>query len=248
MALNNDHQTKIREYLLGKLSEDEQQKIEERMMTDDDLFQELEVSKGELVEEYRANELSRDEQQWFESHFLASPEGKEIYEFKLTLDRLVPSIPEPVPPVSFLGRLQNLFKQYPWAVATASAAVIVIVALIFIPRKSGQTFTGPTLANNFINRDQGALPAKVTLPANTSELKLRLLLPRDASPDATYRAELDNQTETTPVKVLEHDREGVWVVIPVSQLPSAEYSLKLVAITPDGKEREIPGDYLFNIQ
>jgi len=115
-------------------------------------------------------------------------------------------------------------------------------------RPGGQTVTGPTLASNIIDRAEGALPAKVTIPANASELKLRLLVPRDTSPDANYRAELDNKTEITSVKVLEHDREGVWVIIPVSQLPRGEYSLKLIAITPAGAEHEIPGDYLFNIQ
>jgi len=250
MALNNNDQARIRDYLLGKLSEDDQRIIEERLMTEDDLFQELEISKSELVEDYRANELSRDEQRWFESHFLASPEGRETYEFTLALDHLGRSAPKPAPPVSFFERLQNLFKQYPWAVATAS--VIMVVGLIggyrAILRPAGQTVTGPTLASNIINREQGALPTKVTIPANASELKFRLLLPRDAAPAAKYRADLDNKTETTPVKVLEQDREGVWVVIPVSQLPRGEYSLKLVAITSEGAEREIPGDYLFNIQ
>ena len=248
MALNNNDQTTIREYLLGKLSEDEQQKIEERLMTEDELFQELEVSKGEVVEEYWANELSQEEREWLEGHFLASPEGKQAYEFKLALDNLSRSKPKPEPQPSFFERLTDLFKQYPWVVATTSAAVILIVALIIIPRQGGQTVVGPTLASNIINREQGTLPTKVTIPPNASELKFRLLLPRDASPDAKYRAELDNKIETKSVTVQEQDREGVWVVIPVRQLPRGEYSLKLVAIMPNGTEREIPGDYLFNIQ
>jgi len=247
MALKNDQIT-IREYLLGKLSEDEQQKIEERLMTENDLFLEFEISKGELVEEYRANELSHEEHEWFEGHFLDSPEGKQAYEFTLALDHLARSKSTPAPRLTFFERVQNFFKQYPWAVATASAAVIVIVAFVIISRQAGQTVTGPTLASNLSNRQQGALPTKVTIPSNASELKFRLLLPRDVSPDAKYRADLDNKIETKSVTVLEQDREGVWVVIPVSQLPRGEYSLKLVAIMPDGKEREIPGDYLFNIQ
>lgn len=248
MALYKNDQTTIREYLLGKLSEVEQQKVEERLMTEDDLFQELEVSKGELVEEYCADDLSREEREWLESHFLASPEGKQAFEFKLALDHLARSNPKPAPQPAFFEQLKNLFKQYPWVVATASAAVILIVALIFIPRQSGETVVGPTLASNILNREQGTLPTKVTIPSNAGALKFRLVLPRDVSPDAKYRAELDNKIETKSVTVLEQDREGVWVVIPVSQLPRGEYSLKLVAIMPDGREREIPGDYLFNIQ
>ena len=125
--------------------------------------------------------------------------------------------------------------------------MVVIVAAIFLSRPTGQTVVGPTLASNIINREQGSLPARIKIPSNASELKFRLLLPRDASPGAKYRAELDNKTEVKRVNVVEQDREGVWVVIPVTQLPRGEYSLKLVAIT-DGTEREIPGDYLFNVE
>ena len=79
MALNHNDQTRIRQFLLGRLSETEQQKLEERLMIEDDLFQELEISKSELVEEYCANELNHEDNQWFERNFLASPEGKERY-------------------------------------------------------------------------------------------------------------------------------------------------------------------------
>jgi hypothetical protein len=54
MALSTHDQTKIREYLLGHLNDQEQEQIEERLIVDDDLFQELEISKGELIEEYCA--------------------------------------------------------------------------------------------------------------------------------------------------------------------------------------------------
>src|SRR5215470_11632993 len=107
MALNNNDQTRIRDYLLGKLSEDEQQKIEERLMVEDDLFQELEVSKDELVEEYYANELSRDENQWFERNFLASPEGKQRYALTTALGQLGASTLPTARPQTFFERLQN---------------------------------------------------------------------------------------------------------------------------------------------
>ena len=249
MALNNNDQTRIREYLLGKLNDDEQQQIEERLIVEDDLFQEFEISKGELVEEYCANELSRDEHQWFEHHFLASPEGKERYALAITLGPRKHPVPEPPRGRAFWERLNDFLKLRPWVISTVAAtAGVVIVAAIFISRQTGQTVVGPTLASNLTNREQGSLPSKVTIPSNARELKIRLLLPADMQPGANYRAELDNKTESKPVKVLEFDREGVWVVIPVTQLPRGEYSLKLVIISSGGTEREIPGDYLFNVE
>jgi hypothetical protein len=248
MALNNNDQIRIREFLLGRLSEDEQQNLEERLMIEDDLFQELEISKSELVEEYCANELSREENQWFERNFLASPEGKQRYSLAVTLSHLQRS-PSSPRRITFFERLQNLFRQHSWSIASASAAAgVVIVAAIFLSRPALQTVVGPTLASNIINREQGNLPTKVTIPSNAGEVRFRLLLPEDASPSANYRAELDNKTEINSVRVAEHDLEGVWVVIPATQLPPGEYSLKLLTIAPEGTEREIPGDYLFNVE
>src|SRR5215208_1140716 len=104
MALNNNDQTQIRQFLLGKLSEDDQQKIEERLMVENDLFEELEISKGELVEEYCANELTREEHHWFERHFLASPEGKERYALAVALGHLQHDPSELPRPVTFFER------------------------------------------------------------------------------------------------------------------------------------------------
>ncbi len=249
MALNNDDQRRIREYLLGILTEDEQHKIEERLMLEDDLLEELEISKGELVEEYCAAELSREEHQWFEQHYLASPEGRQRYALALTLDRSELPALEPSPRPTFFEQFQTLLTQRPWLVATvAAAATFLIVAAIFLSRSTDQTVVGPTLASNIINREQGSLPSRITIPSNAKEIKFRLLIPRDSLPTSKYRAELDNKTEVKPVEVLEYDREGVWVVVPVAQLPHGEYSLKLVAISAEGTEREIPGDYLFNVE
>ena len=91
------------------------------------------------------------------------------------------------------------------------------------------------------------MPTKVTIPSDAKEIRLSLLLPSDEK-NSSYRAELDNQTEVTPAKVVEYNRNTVSVVIPVSQLPRGQYSLKLVAVAPDGKEREIPGDFRFDVQ
>lgn len=247
MVLNNNDQQSIREFLLGKLNEDEQRRLEERLIVEDNLFEEFEISKSELVEEYCANELTREEQQWFERNFLASPEGKERYALAMALGHLQRDAPAPSQ-ITFWERLQRFFRQHSWSFATASAAaVVVIVAAIFISRPQGERFVGPTLASTTSNREQGSLPAKVKIPSNASEVEFSLLLSSDV-PNASYRAELDNQLEATPAKVVGHDRNSVRVVIPVSQLPRGQYSLKLVEVTPDGKEREIPGDFRFDVQ
>jgi len=86
MALNDHDQARIREYLLDKLSDDEREKIEERLMVEDALFEELEILKGELVEEYREGELTGSDRESFEDGFLSSQDGRQrqLFEWRST--------------------------------------------------------------------------------------------------------------------------------------------------------------------
>src|ERR1044072_9739723 len=88
MALNEHDQGRIGGYLLNKLSESEREEIEERLMVEDDLFQELEIAKGELIEEYREGELKGKDRQSFENGFLSSPEGRKRHVFAVAIDAL----------------------------------------------------------------------------------------------------------------------------------------------------------------
>src|SRR5688572_6240698 len=112
MALSNHDQSNIREYLLGKLSDGELQTIEERLMVDDELFQELEISKGELIEEYSAGELGQKEHEWFGSHYLASGEGSERRLFAAALDTVGGRQPTPEP-VGLFDRIRAFLTQRP---------------------------------------------------------------------------------------------------------------------------------------
>src|SRR5687768_11371833 len=110
MALSNNDLGKIRDYLLGRLSEEEQERIEERLMVEDDFFEELEISKGELIEEYHAGELSPDEHEWLQRHYLATHEGKQRHTFALALDSIERPVTLPAPKPTLLDRLRSLFK------------------------------------------------------------------------------------------------------------------------------------------
>ena len=261
MVLSNHDQARIREYLLGQLSDEEQQKIEERLMVDDDLFDELEISKGELIEEYCAGELTPPEQDWFEHHYLASPEGRERHTFTLALGCLQQPTPVPAAPerLTFIQRLELFFKRPGFAVATATALALVVVVGIgtwrFWPWRfyEGSRVQVPVnLVSSASNRSDGnedPVPPRVTLPPNANELRASLSLPRASTPDIqSYRAELDDRTETKTVKVVEHNASSVVVVIPASDLPRGEYELKLTAIKTDGTEEPVPGSYRFDVR
>ena len=250
MAPSTKDQDIIRGYLLGHLDDEEEQKIEERLMLEDDFFDEFEVSKGELVEQYRAGEFSKKEREWLESHYLASTEGRQRYMLAVALESQNHSRPvELSPPApTLVQRVALWFKRQQWALASATVGLVIVIgAGLWFSRSAGSTFAGPTLASTMINRESGDLPPTIKLPADASALKLGLKLPQPSTPGVKYFAELDNKVDYTQAEVIGSDDKSVSVVISVSQLPPGEYALTLTAITSDGIKQKIPGQYLFNI-
>lgn len=246
MALSNNDQARVREYLLGNLSDQDQEKLEERLMTEDDLFEELEISKGELIEEYRTGGLTEAEHRWFERNYLATVEGKERYTFVAALDCV--ERPAPLPAPGFFERLVSAMRIPRWSLVPAAVGLVVVIAAVLILRPGPQTPVAITLTNTALSRGNGdtnALPLKITLPSNTSEVRASLSLPKSFPPQTSFRALLDNRTEKTPVKVTGYNDNNVSVVIPGKDLPPGEYALELTAILMDGTEVAIPGDYRF---
>lgn len=74
-------QQAIREYLLGQLSSEQLSEFEERLLTDDDVLQELEIVEDEMVDEYLREELTPADRAGFESHFMAAPQHCEKLAF-----------------------------------------------------------------------------------------------------------------------------------------------------------------------
>jgi len=254
MALNDHDQASIRHYLLGNLSDDEQEKIEERLMVEDDLFQELEISKGELIEEYRAGELTQNEHRWFEQHFLASPEGRQRHAFANAIECLesldrAPVHAKPAPQrVTFQEKLQAFFRNPRFATATL-AGVAVIVVLLLIPRGPEKfvaaNLTSSAVPTRGIDNDKYT---RITVPADVSELRISLALPQPATPGTNYRVQLNNRHEIKNLEPSGNDKNSVLVVIPKGQVPPGYYALTLQEIKADGTEQPVPGYYFFFIE
>jgi AcrR family transcriptional regulator len=258
MALSNHDQAQIREYLLGKLNEAEQEKIEERLMVENELFDELEASKDELVEEYCAGELDNRERRWFEEHFLASPEGRQRHAFALAMDCLqqtrVPVQPEPLvrvqPEPTFLQRLRDFLRTHPLWLVTATAAVLLIATASLMLLRPGVPphSLALTLHTTATERAPGEPQyPKVRLTPDVSELRISLQLNPYARAQTTYLAELDDRVNRRAIKPVAQDEDSVTVVIPASELHPGLYSLTLSAVEAQGETRRVPGNYIFEI-
>lgn len=68
----------FRRYLLGELAQEEQRaSVEEGLLINDDLFEEFELVKEDLIDQYVSGELTDEERERFEQHFLTTPERRE---------------------------------------------------------------------------------------------------------------------------------------------------------------------------
>ena len=255
MALNNSDQQRIRRYLLGQLNDEEQQKIEHRLMTENDLFEELELSKDEIVEEYCAGELTTKERDWLEQHFLASPEGKQRKKFAVALRRIRPASPKRLSLFErFQTRLQDLWRGQPWqVVAIASAAVVLVVGGIVLrmtiggPQSTSATFLPLTLPNSSaVRSEETQTPTKVSLPLKVDELRITLVLPESSPLASGYRVEAVDGINT--LSIAGSDSNSVSVIIPAAQLRRGQYALRLYAIKSDGPEERVRGLYFFNVE
>lgn len=274
MALSKTDQAQLRAYLLGKLSGDDQQKIEERLMLEDELFDEFEVSKDELVEEYNAGELAPNERQRLQETFLATSDGRERQAFALAMQCLqrkrpdaLPDPPDPVranppsrvvpnPPVwlppdrqpGLLGPIQAFARTQPWVFAATSLMLVLLAAFAIksiIPHRERPIFSA-TLETGPVVRSEGAPTPKLTLPPNIGQLKLRLHLPRTAPQGTRFAAQLDDRVNTKSVEIVGSDPESVTVIVPAELLTRGEYQLLLNTTKPDGTEQELA--YQFNVQ
>jgi hypothetical protein len=104
----------IRAYFLGDLPESEEERIQERLFTDQDFFESLLIVEGELVDDYALDLISDPERSKLERGFLASPHQYRKVELVKTLDRYIENnkaVPSDVrsPAPSLFTRLRSVF-------------------------------------------------------------------------------------------------------------------------------------------
>lgn len=89
MTLNLEDDSAIKRYLLGELTEEDQQALEERLMTDSGYFERLQLLEDELVDDYARGTLTPGEETKFDSFFLRTPDRCQKLRFASALKRYV---------------------------------------------------------------------------------------------------------------------------------------------------------------
>ena len=134
MAHETSDSNTIRSYLLGTLAPDEQQRVEERLLTDEDFFLALQAEEDELIDDYLSGALTAAERAQGERLFLALPERRRKLTFAKSLRRYIaahapaPPAPDPVGGrFAFFQRpFATLFQSQTRGLAVAACCLLLI--------------------------------------------------------------------------------------------------------------------------
>jgi len=251
MALSEHDHDITRRYLLGQLTDDEEQKLEERLLVEDDFLQEVELTKDELAQEYASGELTTKERQWLQKNFLASPEGKQRHEFAKTFDNYAKNHrTQHQKSKSLIERLRNLLNQSKFLTAASTAAVLIVAIGVYVQIQKTPTprsVANLTVMNSPGTRSIGPGPSQPTVRLKEDKLKLTLMLPQAVSPGSAFRVELlsDNNVTRT-FETSAQETQSISVEIPAAQIPRGQYVATVSTI--NGNPPRVPGYYYFKVE
>lgn len=225
MLTNEKAQEDLRLWLLGLLPEEESRSLEERLITDSELYGELFIVEEELIDAYIADRLSDDERAAFESYFMNSPERQEQFRIANALRVYIGDAKE-------IESTTEVKRRWPFAAISLAAAAVVIAALVWSwpPTSTGRSFS-VVLTPGGQTREGGTVQ-RITIPPATDTLDLDLKLTHNDY--QKYRATLLNSDGGT-VQIHEN-LSGPTLRFSVStdQTPPGEYQLKVDGVNAAG--------------
>jgi hypothetical protein len=163
----NTEQTKnIISYLLGELPDEERDKIEDRLFTDEDFAELVDETESDLIDEYVRGQLNASQSSRFEQFFLLSEGRREKVKIAQILNRELfgakpVTISENAEKLSFWESVTAFFRLSALNFAAAVLVLLAILAggfLLFRSPKDNQ------IARGNENKDAPPLPSPVASP------------------------------------------------------------------------------------
>jgi len=123
----------LRQYLLGALSDEETERLDEQSVVDDDFADRLRIAEDDLIDAYVSDTLNADCRQRFESHYLASPRRRAKVAFAARLLKAVDAAARAQsarPGDQPIARSTVAARFVPWAFAAAASLLLVTGVLL----------------------------------------------------------------------------------------------------------------------
>ena len=204
-------------YLLGRLSVEDAEKLEARMIEDENAFDEVRDAEADLFDEFARGELEGEERAAFAAKYGTDPR----LAFATAMARRAP----------------RSRKAAVWtALAAAAAAAFAVVMLnrpaadqpvVSKPMARPAAIVPPVIATLTLETSRAAeAPKRITIPAGATTVEIRVPLHPEEK-FARYRAELTSMSGTT--QRIDANQPGADHVLPLvvsaGQLASGTYEL-----------------------
>lgn len=229
MTQAEDNDELLIQYLLGELSEEEQEGIEQRYIGDPEFYEQLLAVEDDLIDAYAHGELSQSRRVSFEDYFLRSPERQARVGFAKAWMAYVSrqSKAARAAPESLRRRFFGFLRFESWPVALrVAAAVIVILA--------GAWLTAETL--RLRNRVEQAESQRATLERHQRELQQQMDEERRHSQELSAELEREREArdrQTTGQLTTEQSPPGIISLILTPGLVRGTGVAKRLIITPE---------------
>ncbi|HET6976034.1 MAG TPA: hypothetical protein VFI24_06915 [Pyrinomonadaceae bacterium] len=154
-----------RRFLLGELSTEEQERIEELAFGDPQSFALLEAVEDDLIDEFVYNDLSAEERKRFQQYFLTQPGRSEDLRIA---DALRQHLDREFPRPSLWQRLLKFFHLGPSPLPALATGAITVAAIIIIAILVRERFRKtPSQPVEAEKRSTPALPTPTSTPGET---------------------------------------------------------------------------------
>jgi hypothetical protein len=250
MTPYGEYRIDLRQYLLGKVSEEARRQVELLLLTDNGLFEEVTLLEEELIDDYVKGGLAPTECTSFEQYFLSTPERHDKLKAARALRAYAASS---IPAAGLLDKIRALWNTHRMqlSLATSVALVLLIVGgfLVFRDPQTPQAFVALQLTMTASDRGSATLVAPVSWPLNADALRVTLALPEAQPPAENYKVELVNERgEVKTLQITSRSNQALVVDIPAAQLAPGQYALRLYGVQSSGAAQRINGSYFFNIK
>ena len=265
MKERNENNDKVRDYLLGKLDEEERQQLEEKFFTDKDFHESIRMTEDELLDDYVFQTLPPHDAEQFRDRMLCTPEQIKRWATIEELKKYAGRERRPTPRKFSIPLLSGL---------SLTSQITLAVTLLLIgtvglwlyrlnslqrevaslngseeSTKIGSDFS-IELPSVRVRSDQTSNVPQIAIPAEFAVAQIRV--PLESSSYEAYETTLVKQPDSVLFTLNRHaivnspSGRVLVVRVPVRALAPGEYRL-IVKGTTTGEASENVGSYLFQI-
>ncbi len=237
----------MRTYLLGILPVELRLKLEERILTEGQAYEELLIAEDELIDQYIAGSLDDKELKSFESNFLITVERQQKVRFGRVFRRYLNSELAVTTPegskkqLSESWRLWNALGLISWAFRGPVLALSLTVTVIL-----GATATAYLLYQRIDSQQPPQRILAVALVSGSTRSEGTVQRVPAPPAGASIEFQLEFKAEDESLKTIDklapeakEDHEFVSVTVPGELLKPADYEIKLTGISDSGQSEPV---------